>query len=327
MDEPCEAVWQAALGCLLQLTTQSGHWVAASLSQLPPAAAAALLDACVTFHWSPELHSRLVQMAVNLLYLTDSTTGHAAVHEESSFRQQASQQEGGAAHVQQQHQGLPQQQQLRAGLKLADDSAAALTSPEDVSVTLDTLVGSRAGLRSHSHKGSEAAAAGWAAGADLTAAAGSKGSARAAQSEDGDASSTVHHSCSGDEQGNEDCQHSQMGELDLPWQLHAGPVDEQQLAAFGGHAKLLQHFCHASSVEAQRTLLVPLLQVSSQLGSNCVVFLNLCCADVLLAMSHCLKTVQLLIAGYEGMQVPCVVVTSGSFCAGCNCKWSHVWSL
>jgi hypothetical protein len=43
--------------------------------------------------------------------------------------------------------------------------------------------------------------------------------------------------------------------------LHAGPVDEQQLAAFGGPVKLLQHFCHAASVEAQRTLLVPLLQV------------------------------------------------------------------
>jgi hypothetical protein len=38
-------------------------------------------------------------------------------------------------------------------------------------------------------------------------------------------------------------------------------VDEQQLAAFGGPTKLLQHFCHAGSVEAQRTLLVPLLQV------------------------------------------------------------------
>jgi hypothetical protein len=52
-----------------------------------------------------------------------------------------------------------------------------------------------------------------------------------------------------------------LGDLDLPWQLHAGPVDEQQLAAFGGPAKLLQHLCHAGSVEAQRTLLVPLLQV------------------------------------------------------------------
>jgi hypothetical protein len=263
-------------------------------------------------------------MAVNLLYLTDSTTGHAAVQEDSSFRQQASQREGGAAHVQQQHQGLPQQQ-LRAGLKLADDSAAALTSPEDVSVTLDTLVGSRAGLRSQALKGSEAAAAGWAAGADLTAAAGSKASAHTAQSEDGDASSTVHHSGSGEEE--DEGQHSQLGELDLPWQLHAGPVDEQQLAAFGGSAKLLQHFCHASSVEAQRTLLVPLLQVCSQLGSNCVGSLNLCCADVWLAMSQHLKTVQLLTAWCEGMQVPCVAVASGSFCAGCNCKWSHVRSL
>jgi len=237
MDEPCEAVWQSALGCLLHLTTHAGHWVAASLSQLPPAAAAALLDACVTFHWSLELHARLVQMAVNLLYLTEQATGQAQGSEPSSSGAEQQQ------HVLQEQQAEQQQQWHGvqgpdSKLKPADAYAGPLTSPEDVSVTLDTAAGSRGsrqppvgksppGYSTAGHPASEDGA-----GFDAPVQQHSSGGAR-----------------------------SHFGDLDLPWQLHAGPVDMQQLAAFGGPAKLLQHFCHAGSVEAQRTLLVPLLQV------------------------------------------------------------------
>lgn len=249
MDEPCEAVWQSALGCLLHLTTQGGHWVASSCSQLPPAAAAALLDACLTFHWSQELHARLVQMAVNLLYLSDHSSGqqHGAVHAQRSF----------GTHTRRQRE--QEQEQHKEGLKAGVDAAAAaaLASPEDVSVTLDTLGGSKGGKQQqqqrqeevdaaepaqHNHDGQDGEAGDPAhAGVDSDAA--------------DDARSTGQHSSKWGARG------SQLGDLDLPWQLHAGPVDEQQLAAFGGPAKLLQHFSQAGSVEAQRTLLVPLLQV------------------------------------------------------------------
>lgn len=255
MDEPCEAVWQSALGCLLHLTTQGGHWVASICSQLPPAAAAALLDACVTFHWSQELHARLVQMAVNLLYLSDHSSGqqHGVVHAHSF-----------GAHTQQrrQREHEQEQEQQKEGLKAGDDdaaAAAALASPEDVSVTLDTLGGSKGGKQQQQQRQEEVDAAepaqhddDWQegeAGGPAQAGVDSGGAA------DDDARSTGQHSSKWGARG------SQLGDLDLPWQLHAGPVDEQQLTAFGGPAKLLQHLCQAGSVEAQRTLLVPLLQV------------------------------------------------------------------
>lgn len=311
MDEPCEAVWQSALGCLLQLTTHSGHWVAASLSQLPPAAAAALLDACITFHWSHELHARLVQMAANLLYLSDSAVGHgAAVHEEGSFEQQHAEQEGGAQQREQQHQEQEQQIGSGGGLKSADDSAAALTSPEDVSVTLDTLVGSRA-ARQHAAaaKGLETTAAGAedsgaGAPADAASAAGGGSECDAASDAGGgagsDAGSTLHHSGGSSRSSREGGQHSsQLGDIDLPWQLHAGPVDEQQLAAFGGPAKLLQHFCHASSVEAQRTLLVPLLQVL--MPQDAPATAQLAILQALCARPSCLAALQAAVsAGLPG---------------------------
>lgn len=252
MDEPCEAVWQSALGCLLQLTTHAGHWVAASLSQLPPAAAAALLDACVEFHWSEELHARLVQMAVNLLYLSEhAATGQSQGSVAAAGRclsplqqellllqqQRAGQQQPQQHSQQQQHRPWRWRQQSPVSPKPADDTA--LASPEDVAVTLDTSVGGR----DRQHQAD-------AKGANQTAAAAAV-SPSSEQVSEGRTASAPPHSSTG----------SQLGDLDLPWQLHAGPVDEQQLAAFGGPAKLLQHFCHAGSVEAQRTLLVPLLQV------------------------------------------------------------------
>lgn len=252
MDEPCEAVWQSALGCLLHLTTQGGHWVASSCSQLPPAAAAALLDACVTFHWSQELHARLVQMAVNLLYLSDHSSGqqHGAVYAQRSF----------GMHTQQQRQREQQQEQQKEGLKAGVDAAAAaaLASPEDVSVTLDTLGGSKGGKQQQQQERQEEVDAAEPAQHNDDWQDGEAGGPAHAGVDSGaadDARSTGQHSSKWGARG------SQLGDLDLPWQLHAGPVDEQQLAAFGGPAKLLQHLCQAGSVEAQRTLLVPLLQV------------------------------------------------------------------
>jgi hypothetical protein len=184
-------------------------------------------------------------MAVNLLYLTEHAGSQQqqtdrAVHAERSFRQQA----------QQQWCQNPQQpREASKGSKAAgDDSAAALTSPEDVSVTLDTLVGSRQ-LQQQQQFSAQETQQLLSQGAHDAAAA-----AYGSEADASDAGSAPQYSSSE--------ARSQLGDLqDLPWQLHAGPVDEQQLAGFGGPAKLLQHFCHAASVEAQRTLLVPLLQV------------------------------------------------------------------
>lgn len=306
MDEPCEAVWQSALGCLLHLITHAGHWVASSCSQLPPAAAAALLDACVTFHWSQELHARLVQMAVNLLYLSDHGTGgqqHGGVHAERSFGSQAQQP---WRQQQQQHKGG---WAGGKGFKAAwDGSAAALTSPEDVSVTLNTL-----GSKGQQPQQQEVL------GVDTPPQlATQRRNARPGSEADADASdagSTAQHSSSSGRDAR-----SQLGDFDLPWQLHAGPVDEQQLAAFGGPAKLLQHFCHAGSIEAQRTLLVPLLQVfmpqdesdTAQLAvlqalcarPSCLAALQVAVTAGLPGWSDCVLQAVRQQLGHEGLDVP-----------------------
>lgn len=190
LQEPCEAVWQSALGCLMHLTTRAGLWVAGKLTTMPPAAAAALLDACITFSWSHELHAQLVEMSVNLLYVS----GPAAAWEaggcgSGNFWQEEAEQ------LQAKGQPAVQQQATTGGGRLA----ALHCQPDSVRQPSNgNCPGSRANA--------------W--------------------------------------------------EDDLPpHRLHGGPVDRQQLAALGGPQKLLQHFCHAASTGAQRTLMVPLLQV------------------------------------------------------------------
>ena len=49
--EADEGVWQAALGCLLQLTTHGGYFVSAWVRHMPLQALAGLLRACITFNW------------------------------------------------------------------------------------------------------------------------------------------------------------------------------------------------------------------------------------------------------------------------------------
>jgi hypothetical protein len=201
-------------------------------------------------------------MAVNLLYLTDHAGSqqqqtYRAVHARCSFGEQSQQQwhqnqqqTDTAVHAKRSLGQQPQQpREANKGLTAAGDhSAAALTSPEDVSVTLDTLVCSRQQQLQQQFSAQETQQLLSQGGDDAAAA------ALGSEADASDAGSTAQYSS--------DEARSQMGDLqDLPWQLHAGPVDEQQLASFGGPAKLLQHFCQAASVEAQRTLLVPLLQV------------------------------------------------------------------
>lgn len=213
LEEPSEQVWQSAMGCLLHLTTHGGHWVASSLHLLPPSAAAALLDASVKFNWSHELHARLVQMAVNLLYITDPAPSAAdcadaeavavtAGSSSGSKAQQASKVKSPGRWQQPPRQEQAVERQQHQQLRNSDHSMPGNAAAGDQSPNTSSS--------SHSPLG--------------------KG-----------------------------CQ--QEPDLDLPCQLHAGPVDTDQLAAFGGAAQLLKQFCYAGSVEAQRTLLVPLLQV------------------------------------------------------------------
>ncbi|MEW5300088.1 MAG: hypothetical protein WDW36_003044 [Sanguina aurantia] len=67
MSEMSELVWQSALGCLLHLTTHSGHFVTAWVQHLPTQALSGLLRACVRFGWSQELYCHLLQLASLLL--------------------------------------------------------------------------------------------------------------------------------------------------------------------------------------------------------------------------------------------------------------------
>jgi hypothetical protein len=243
IDEPCEAVWQSAVGCLSHLTTHGGHWVAASLASLPPAAAGALLDACVRFNWSQELHARLVQMAVNLLYVS-------CHHHAGGDRQQQQQQQQQCGEEQQQQHG--HSRRSSRGSSGAGEQQGAPTSMEHVSLA----VAAAAAAAQHQHHQQQHSPEPWA-------------------------------------------QHSQWGDLDLPALLHAGPVDEQQLAAFGGAPALLRHFCAAASVEAQRTLLVPLLQVLMPHDAPDTGQLAL--LQVLCASPDCLAALQTaLVAGVPG---------------------------
>jgi hypothetical protein len=83
-------------------------------------------------------------------------------------------------------------------------------------------------------------------------------------------------------------------------------VDGQQLVAFGGPRKLLQHFCHAASVESQRTLLVPLLQELMPADaadlSQLAVLQALCCSP------NCLAALQVGFGSCDGCWCMCCVL-------------------
>eukprot|EP00775_Hariotina_reticulata_P012214 gene12214-12352_t len=232
LQEPCEAVWQSALGCLMHLTTRAGLWVAGKLTTMPPAAAAALLDACITFNWSHELHAQLVEMSVNLLYVSGpAATWEAEQCGSGKFWQEEAEQP--------QAKGQPAvQQQVTAGGSRFSALHCQLDS-----------------VRQPSH--------------------GTCPGSRALAWED-----------------------------DLPpHRLHGGPVDKQQLAALGGPQKLLQHFCHAASTGAQRTLMVPLLQVL--MPHDIADAAQLAILQVLCSSPNCLAALQTaLSAGVPGWAQP-----------------------
>lgn len=217
LEESNEQVWQSAVGCLLHLTTHAGHWVASSLSSLPPAAAAAMLNASVKFNWSQELHSRLVQMAVNLLYVTDPSPPLCPAAFADTVQQGSRVKSPGR---------WRQQQQLQDKAAMAQRESDCAQPDVQEHLTADAECPARNLAKSRS------------------------------MNREPDPCRSHSSSPTAD-----DVKSAGMSELDLPCQLHAGPVDEQQLAAFGGAGQLLRHFCQAGSIEAQRTLLVPLLQV------------------------------------------------------------------
>jgi hypothetical protein len=218
-------VWQSALGCLLHMTTHAGCWVPASASQLPPAAAAALLDACVTFGWAPELHASLAEMAVGLLYARQPHHGAQQLHEQQATRPQPAAAAGGGG-------------------------------------------GGAVGVGGGSRRGSSSSS-GSSPRAEQRAAAPSTGP------------------------------HDVWVSLAAAPDAGAGALDEAQLAAFGGAPRLLRHFCHASSVQAQRALLVPLLQCVTPAGADTAPRLEL--LRVLCASPDCLAALQTaLSAGVPG---------------------------
>lgn len=62
-------VWEAVLGCVVQLTTHSGYTVRAFLDGISQKVVAALLHCCVQHCWSQEVYCQLIRIAVNLLYV------------------------------------------------------------------------------------------------------------------------------------------------------------------------------------------------------------------------------------------------------------------
>jgi hypothetical protein len=83
VQEQQEEVWAAALGCLLQLTTHAGHWVASEVVHLPLQAVQGLLAAAQRYSWSPELYCRLLQLASWLLYQDAAAAEPGSKQEES----------------------------------------------------------------------------------------------------------------------------------------------------------------------------------------------------------------------------------------------------
>lgn len=66
-------VWEAVLGCLVQLTTHNGYTVRAFLVGISQKVVAALLHCCVQHRWSDEVYCQLIRIAVNLLYIPQPT--------------------------------------------------------------------------------------------------------------------------------------------------------------------------------------------------------------------------------------------------------------
>ncbi|GAX77605.1 hypothetical protein CEUSTIGMA_g5049.t1 [Chlamydomonas eustigma] len=77
-EEIEEDVWQAGLGCMLQLTTHQGFFVTAWVEALPLRAMSGLLRACVTFNWSEDLYCLLLRLACHLLILDPDQSAAAA---------------------------------------------------------------------------------------------------------------------------------------------------------------------------------------------------------------------------------------------------------
>lgn len=242
LDEPSETVWQSAVGCLFHLTTHGGYWVANSLQLLPPAAAAALLDASLKFHWSQELHARLVQMSVNLLYLTDAPPAavgspRTAVGADGSSSAAAA--EGST---------------VGAGQHIADKAWQQPPRSRSPSRWHQQRWHRPRSTDNLQHQHGEIEQEGSDSASD-------EAPQRRSPSKRNSFRNSLRASISSSYRLREG--HSAAAVLDLPCQLHAGPVDEDQLAAFGGPQQLAKHFCYASSIDAQRTLLVPLLQVTA----------------------------------------------------------------
>jgi hypothetical protein len=77
-----EAPWAAALACLVHLTTHDGAVVRCHAEEVPLPALAALLEACRRHAWSEQLHTWLIQLAANLLYVHgdgEERGGHRSV--------------------------------------------------------------------------------------------------------------------------------------------------------------------------------------------------------------------------------------------------------
>lgn len=66
--ETSPEVWEAVLGCLIQLTSHNGYTVRAFLEGISQKVVAALLHCCVQQRWSEEVYCQVIRIAVNLVY-------------------------------------------------------------------------------------------------------------------------------------------------------------------------------------------------------------------------------------------------------------------
>ncbi|GLI64812.1 hypothetical protein VaNZ11_008219, partial [Volvox africanus] len=77
--EDAEEVWRAAMGCLAQMCTHGGYWVAAWVQHMPPSALSCLLRAACNFSWSQKLYAQLLKLVPCVLTRpTDATTAGPA---------------------------------------------------------------------------------------------------------------------------------------------------------------------------------------------------------------------------------------------------------
>jgi hypothetical protein len=88
--EQSEEVWRAAMGCLAQMCSHGGHWVASWVQPMPPSALARLLFAAWSLDWSHELYAQLLRLVPCVLLGAAAAAGAQQQQQQQQHRSSTS---------------------------------------------------------------------------------------------------------------------------------------------------------------------------------------------------------------------------------------------